>query len=148
MALAVLASPPTGLIPRDRVPEGTWLLGVAAITAVTRTAPGSASRAATRRATVLRSTPIRLAARAWLPVRTSSRKKRRCGLALFEWGPQGWSQTLAGEELAGRAGRVEENVLALARHVDARDPTWWSVRYGRIASATSGAISVLALKPR
>jgi hypothetical protein len=36
------------------------------------------------------------------------------GLALFERGPQGWSQTLAG--------RVEENVLALARHVDARDP--------------------------
>ena len=44
------------------------------------------------------------------------------GLALFERGPQGWSQTLAGQELAELAGRVEENVLALARHVDARDP--------------------------
>jgi len=44
------------------------------------------------------------------------------GVALFERGPQGWSQTLAGQELAELAGRVEENVLALARHVDARDP--------------------------
>jgi DNA-binding transcriptional LysR family regulator len=44
------------------------------------------------------------------------------GLALFERGPQGWSQTLAGQELAELAGRVEEDVLALARHVDARDP--------------------------
>jgi len=44
------------------------------------------------------------------------------GLALFERGPQGWSQTPAGQELAELAGRVEEDVLALARHVDARDP--------------------------
>jgi DNA-binding transcriptional LysR family regulator len=44
------------------------------------------------------------------------------GVALFERGPQGWSQTPAGQELAELAGRVEENVLALARHVDARDP--------------------------
>jgi DNA-binding transcriptional LysR family regulator len=44
------------------------------------------------------------------------------GVALFERGPQGWCQTLAGQELAELAGRVEENVLALARHVDARDP--------------------------
>jgi DNA-binding transcriptional LysR family regulator len=43
------------------------------------------------------------------------------GLALFERGPQGWCQTLAGQELAELAGRVEEDVLALARHVDARD---------------------------
>jgi len=43
-------------------------------------------------------------------------------VALFERGPQGWCQTLAGQELAELAGRVEENVLALARHVDARDP--------------------------
>ena len=44
------------------------------------------------------------------------------GLALFERGPQGWSQTPAGQELAELAGRVEDDVLALARHVDARDP--------------------------
>jgi DNA-binding transcriptional LysR family regulator len=44
------------------------------------------------------------------------------GLALFERGPQGWSRTPAGEELSELAGRVEEDVLALARHVDARDP--------------------------
>lgn len=44
------------------------------------------------------------------------------GLPLFERGPQGWSQTQAGQELAKLAGRVEEDVLALARHVDARDP--------------------------
>jgi DNA-binding transcriptional LysR family regulator len=44
------------------------------------------------------------------------------GLALFERGPQGWSQTPAGQELAELAGRVEEDVLALSRHVDARDP--------------------------
>src|SRR5512147_909694 len=44
------------------------------------------------------------------------------GLALFERGPQGWSQTLVGQELAELASRVEENVLALTRHVDARDP--------------------------
>jgi DNA-binding transcriptional LysR family regulator len=44
------------------------------------------------------------------------------GLALFERGPQGWNQTPAGQELAELAGRVEEDVLALARHVDARDP--------------------------
>jgi DNA-binding transcriptional LysR family regulator len=43
------------------------------------------------------------------------------GVALFERGPQGWSQTPAGQELAELAGRVEEDVLALARHVDARD---------------------------
>jgi DNA-binding transcriptional LysR family regulator len=45
------------------------------------------------------------------------------GLALFERGPQGWSQTLVGQELAELATRVEENVLALTRHVDARDAT-------------------------
>jgi len=45
------------------------------------------------------------------------------GVVLFERGPQGWSQTLAGQQLAELAGRVEENVLALARHVDTLDPT-------------------------
>jgi DNA-binding transcriptional LysR family regulator len=45
------------------------------------------------------------------------------GLRLFERGPQGWSQTAAGQELAGLASRVEEDVLALSRHAAARDPT-------------------------
>ncbi len=43
------------------------------------------------------------------------------GLPLFERGPQGWTQTAAGEELSALARRVEEDVLALARHADARD---------------------------
>ena len=43
------------------------------------------------------------------------------GLSLFERGPQGWSRTPAGDELAALASRVEEDVLALARHADARD---------------------------
>ena len=43
------------------------------------------------------------------------------GLALFERGPQGWIRTGAGEELAALASRVEEDVLALRRHADARD---------------------------
>lgn len=44
------------------------------------------------------------------------------GLSLFERGPQGWSRTAAGQDLAELASRVEEDVLALARHADARDP--------------------------
>jgi DNA-binding transcriptional LysR family regulator len=43
------------------------------------------------------------------------------GLALYERGPQGWIRTAAGEELASLASRVEEDVLALARHADAQD---------------------------
>jgi DNA-binding transcriptional LysR family regulator len=43
------------------------------------------------------------------------------GLPLFERGPQGWTQTAAGEVLSALARRVEEDVLALARHADARD---------------------------
>lgn len=43
------------------------------------------------------------------------------GMALFERGPQGWEPTAAGQELAELATRVEEDVLALARHADARD---------------------------
>lgn len=43
------------------------------------------------------------------------------GLPLFERGPQGWVRTPAGDELAELATRVEEDVLALARHADARD---------------------------
>jgi DNA-binding transcriptional LysR family regulator len=44
------------------------------------------------------------------------------GLALFERGPQGWIRTPAGDELAALASRVEEDVLAVARHADASDP--------------------------
>jgi len=43
------------------------------------------------------------------------------GLALFERGPQGWIRTAGGDELAALASRVEEDVLAVARHADARD---------------------------
>ena len=43
------------------------------------------------------------------------------GIALFERGPQGWTRTSAGEDLAALASRVEEDVLALTRHADARD---------------------------
>jgi DNA-binding transcriptional LysR family regulator len=43
------------------------------------------------------------------------------GLALFERGPQGWACTTTGQELAELASRVEQDVLALARHADTRD---------------------------
>jgi DNA-binding transcriptional LysR family regulator len=43
------------------------------------------------------------------------------GISLFERGPQGWIRTAAGEDLAALATRVEEDVLAVARHADARD---------------------------
>ena len=43
------------------------------------------------------------------------------GLALYERGPQGWSRTAAGDELAALASRIEEDVLALASHAEARD---------------------------
>jgi len=43
------------------------------------------------------------------------------GLALFERGPQGWTPAPAGQELSELASRVEQDVLALARHADARD---------------------------
>ncbi len=43
------------------------------------------------------------------------------GLSLFERGPQGWTRTDAGDELAALASHIEEDVLELARHADARD---------------------------
>jgi DNA-binding transcriptional LysR family regulator len=43
------------------------------------------------------------------------------GLPLFERGPQGWTPTAAGRELSAMTTRVELDVLALARHADARD---------------------------
>ncbi len=53
--------------------------------------------------------------------RRLSALEAQLGLALFERGPQGWTRTAAGDELAGLASRVEEDVLALTRHADARD---------------------------
>jgi DNA-binding transcriptional LysR family regulator len=47
--------------------------------------------------------------------------ERDLGLTLFERGPQGWRCTPAGHDLAQLASRVEEDVLALTRHADARD---------------------------
>ena len=47
--------------------------------------------------------------------------EKELGLTLFERGPQGWSRTAAGDDLASLASRVEQDVLALARHADARD---------------------------
>jgi len=47
--------------------------------------------------------------------------ERELGLPLFERGPQGWTRTAAGDDLAALASRVEQDVFALARHADARD---------------------------
>jgi DNA-binding transcriptional LysR family regulator len=47
--------------------------------------------------------------------------ERELELSLFERGPQGWSRTAAGDDLAALASQVEQDVLALARHADARD---------------------------
>jgi DNA-binding transcriptional LysR family regulator len=65
------------------------------------------------------------------------------GLALFERGPQGWRCTPAGDELAQLASRVEEDVLALARHADTRDrsPT------GMVRLTTAIHISAHLLAP-
>jgi len=71
---------------------------------------GSLSRAAQRlgvdRATVSR----RIAA-----------LEQELGLELFERGPQGWTRTDAGRELAELASRVEQDVLAIARTADAAE---------------------------
>jgi DNA-binding transcriptional LysR family regulator len=48
--------------------------------------------------------------------------EKELGIGLFERGPLGWNCTAAGQDLAALASRVEEDVLALTRHVDARDP--------------------------
>jgi len=65
------------------------------------------------------------------------------GLALFERGPQGWGRTPAGQELAELAGRVEEDVLALARHVDARDRS----PAGTVRLTTAAHLAVNLLVP-
>jgi DNA-binding transcriptional LysR family regulator len=65
------------------------------------------------------------------------------GLALFERGPQGWGRTPAGQELAELAGRVEEDVLALSRHVDARDRS----PAGTVRLTTAAHLAVNLLLP-
>ena len=65
------------------------------------------------------------------------------GLPLFERGPQGWERTGEGEELAGLATRVEEDVLALARRADARDE---AVR-GTVRLTTASHLAAFLLAP-
>lgn len=65
------------------------------------------------------------------------------GLPLFERGPQGWCCTSAGDELAALASRVEEDVLAIARHADARDRT----PAGTVRLTTSVVIASHLLAP-
>ncbi len=65
------------------------------------------------------------------------------GLALFERGPQGWRCTPAGEELSQLASRVEDDVLALARHADARDRS----PSGIVRLTTATHISAYLLAP-
>ncbi len=65
------------------------------------------------------------------------------GLALFERGPQGWTRTTAGEELAQMASRVEEDVLALARHAEARD----QALSGTVRLTTATHLSAFLLVP-
>jgi DNA-binding transcriptional LysR family regulator len=64
------------------------------------------------------------------------------GLPLFERGPQGWIRTSAGDELAALASRVEDDVLALARHADARDRALTGTV--RLTSATHVSAFLLA----
>ena len=63
----------------------------------------------------------RLAADRTTVARRVAALEAELGLPLFERGPQGWCRTAAGDELAELATRVEEDVLALARHADAAD---------------------------
>ena len=65
------------------------------------------------------------------------------GIALFDRGPQGWSCTAAGQELSELASRVEQDVLALARHVDASD----RAISGSVRLTTATHIASLLLAP-
>ncbi len=69
--------------------------------------------------------------------------EKALGLPLFERGPQGWERTGAGDELVELAGRVEEDVLALARRADARDD---AVR-GQVRLTTANHLAALLLAP-
>lgn len=62
---------------------------------------------------------------------------------LYERGPQGWIRTAAGEELAALASRVEEDVLALARHADARD----TAVAGTVRLTTASHVAARLLAP-
>lgn len=65
------------------------------------------------------------------------------GLSLYERGPQSWARTPAGEELVALASRVEEDVLALARHADARD----TAVAGVVRLTTASHVAALLLAP-
>lgn len=65
------------------------------------------------------------------------------GLALFERGPLGWTRTAGGDELTELAGRVEEDVLALSRHADARD----QALNGEVRLTTTPLLAVHLLAP-
>lgn len=65
------------------------------------------------------------------------------GLPLYERGPQGWIRTAAGEELAALASRVEEDVLTLARHADARD----TAVAGTVRLTTTSHVAATLLAP-
>jgi DNA-binding transcriptional LysR family regulator len=65
------------------------------------------------------------------------------GLPLFERGPTGWMRTPAGQELAELASRVELDVLALARHADARD----TAIEGSVRLTTASHLAAFLLVP-
>jgi len=65
------------------------------------------------------------------------------GLPLYERGPQGWIRTSAGDELAALASRVEEDVLALARHAHARD----TAVSGTVRLTTASHVAARLLAP-
>lgn len=89
----------------------------------------------------------RAAARLGVDRNTVARRVRALeealGVPLFERGPQGWERTAAGEELAGLALRVEEDVLALARRADARD----EVVRGTVRLTTAFHLAAFLLAP-
>ena len=89
----------------------------------------------------------RAAARLGVDRNTVARRVRgleeALGLPLFERGPQGWERTGAGEELAGLATKVEQEVLALARRADARDE---AVR-GTVRLTTASHLAAFLLAP-
>jgi DNA-binding transcriptional LysR family regulator len=65
------------------------------------------------------------------------------GLALFERGPQGWTCTDAGKDLAELVSRVENDVLAIARHADAHD----TALSGNVRLTTASHLSAHLLVP-
>jgi DNA-binding transcriptional LysR family regulator len=64
-------------------------------------------------------------------------------MQLYERGPQGWIRTSAGEELAALASRVEDDVLALARHADAHD----TAVAGTVRLTTAAHVAARLLAP-